>query len=81
MPTGPECFICQKLSGLISLIRGIRLLLNCTGNCFYMERLEYRIEEIRFVKGIIERDVRSEYSGILERLKSFEGVKLAKLSH
>jgi hypothetical protein len=43
--------------------------------------LEYRIEEIRFVKGIIERDIRSEYSGILERLKGFEGVKLAKLSH
>lgn len=54
---------------------------NFTGIFCSIKRLEYRIEEIRFVKGIIERDIRSEYSGILERLKSFEGVKLAKLSH
>lgn len=46
-----------------------------------LHRLEYRVEEIRFVKNIIARDIRSEYSGILERLKSHEGVKLAELSH
>ena len=46
-----------------------------------LHRLEYRIEEIRFVKNIIERDIRSEYSGILERLRNFEGVKLATLTH
>lgn len=46
-----------------------------------LHRLEYRVEEIRFVKNIIARDVRSEYSGVLERLKSHEGVKLAMLSH
>ncbi len=46
-----------------------------------LHRLEYRVEEIRFVKNIIERDIRSEYSGILERLKNHEGVKLATLTH
>lgn len=46
-----------------------------------LHRLEYRIEEIRFVKNIIERDVRSEYSGILERLRNHEGSKLATLTH
>lgn len=46
-----------------------------------LHRLEYRIEEIRFVKNIIERDVRSEYSGILERLRNHEGNKLATLTH
>ena len=46
-----------------------------------LHRLEYRVEQIRFVKNIIERDIRSEYSGILERLKNHEGVKLATLTH
>lgn len=44
-------------------------------------RIEYRIEEIRYVKTLIERDIRSEYSGILERLKSAEGLKTAVLQH
>lgn len=35
-----------------------------------LHRIEYRVEEIRFVKNIIERDIRSEYGGYLERLKS-----------
>jgi palmitoyltransferase len=35
-----------------------------------LHRLEYRVEEIRFVKNIILRDIRSEYGGILERLKN-----------
>ena len=46
-----------------------------------LHRLEYRTEEIRFVKNIISRDIRSEYSGMLERLKNSEGVRLANLSH
>lgn len=46
-----------------------------------LHRLEYRVEEIRFVKNIIERDIRSEYGGYLERLKSSEGTKLTVLSH
>ena len=35
-----------------------------------LHRLEYRSEEIRFVKNIIARDIRSEYVGMLERLKN-----------
>ena len=42
-------------------------------------RLDYRIEEIKSVKGIIERDIKNEYGGILERLNSAEGTKLAIL--
>lgn len=41
--------------------------------------MEYRIEEIRYVKSIIERDARAEYAGIIERLKSAEGQKVAVL--
>jgi len=46
-----------------------------------IHRIEYRIEEIKYVKTIIERDIRSEYSGIMERLNSAEGLKLAVLHH
>ena len=38
-----------------------------------IHRLDYRMEEIKFVKTVIERDARSEYGGIIERLKSSEG--------
>ncbi len=34
-----------------------------------VHRVEYRIEEIRYIKSIIERDVRSEYSAMLSRLQ------------
>jgi hypothetical protein len=30
---------------------------------------------------VIERDIRNEYAGVIERLKSGEGVKTAVLSH
>jgi len=46
-----------------------------------IHRIEYRMEEIKYVKLIIERDIRAEYGGILERLKSAEGIKLAILQH
>ena len=39
------------------------------------------MEEIKFVKSIIERDIRSEFAGVLEKLKSAEGKKLAILQH
>lgn len=42
-------------------------------------RVDYRIEEIKTVKGIIERDIKNEYGGILERLNSAQGTKLAIL--
>lgn len=44
-------------------------------------RVDYRIEEIKTVKGIIDRDIKNEYGGVIERLNSAEGVKLAILQH
>ena len=44
-------------------------------------RLDHRIEEVKTVKNVIERDIRNEYAGIMERLKSGEGVKNAILHH
>lgn len=46
-----------------------------------MYRLDYRMEEIKYVKGIIEQDAKVEFGGILERLKSAEGKKLSILQH
>ena len=44
-------------------------------------RLDHRLDEIKTVKGVIERDIRNEYAGIMERLRSAEGVKTAVLQH
>lgn len=44
-------------------------------------RIDYRIEEIKTVKGIIQRDIKNEYGGVMERLNSAEGVKLAILQY
>ena len=44
-------------------------------------RLDHRLEEVKTVKQVIERDIRNEYAGIIERLKSAEGVKTAVLQH
>ena len=44
-------------------------------------RLDHRLDEIKTVKGVIERDIRNEYAGLMERLKSAEGVKTAVLQH
>ena len=38
-----------------------------------IHRLDYRMEEVKFVRTVIERDARSEYGVIMERLKSSEG--------
>eukprot|EP01017_Pseudomicrothorax_dubius_P044409 TRINITY_DN7500_c0_g1_i14.p1 TRINITY_DN7500_c0_g1~~TRINITY_DN7500_c0_g1_i14.p1 ORF type:complete len:453 (+),score=81.14 TRINITY_DN7500_c0_g1_i14:44-1402(+) len=46
-----------------------------------IHRIDYRNEEIKYVKTIIERDARAEYGGIIERLRYAEGVKLAILNH
>lgn len=42
-------------------------------------RLDHRLDEIKAVKGVIEKDIRNEYAAIMERLRSAEGVKLAVL--
>ena len=44
-------------------------------------RLDHRLDEVKTVKKVIERDIRNEYAGIMERLKSAEGVKTAVLQH
>ena len=44
-------------------------------------RLDHRLDEIKTVKNVIERDIRNEYAGIMERLRSAEGVKTAVLQH
>lgn len=44
-------------------------------------RLDTRLDEVKTVKQVIERDIRNEYAGVIERLKSAEGVKTAVLSH
>mmetsp|Transcript_9003 Transcript_9003/g.9742 ORF Transcript_9003/g.9742 Transcript_9003/m.9742 type:complete len:452 (+) Transcript_9003:53-1408(+) len=46
-----------------------------------MQRVDYRMEEIRGVKTVIERDIRSEYGEIMERLRAAEGQKTAILQH
>jgi len=46
-----------------------------------LDKIDYRIGEIKSVAGIIERDIKTEYAGMLERLKSAEGVKYAVLQH
>ncbi len=46
-----------------------------------IHRIEYRIEEIKYVKGIIERDVRAEFSTMLEKLQRSEGMKTTLLQH
>jgi len=46
-----------------------------------IDKVEYRTGEIKSVAGIIEKDIKTEYAGILERLKSLEGMKLAVVQH
>ena len=44
-------------------------------------RIDNRLDEIKTVKKIIERDIKNEFAGLIERLSSAEGVKTAVLSH
>ena len=44
-------------------------------------RLDHRLEEIKTVKSVIERDIRNEYAGIMQRLTDAEGVKTAVLQY
>lgn len=43
--------------------------------------MDHRLDEIKSVKQVIERDIRNEYAAIMERLRSAEGVKNAVLQH
>lgn len=44
-------------------------------------RLDHRIDEVKTLKNVIEKDIRNEYGAIMERLRSAEGVKMAVLQH
>jgi palmitoyltransferase len=46
-----------------------------------VHRIDHRLEEIKHVKNVIERDIRGEFGGMIERLKGSEGIKLAVLQH
>lgn len=46
-----------------------------------VHRIEYRLEEIRRVKLMIERDMKSEFSAMNERLNAACGAKVAMLEH
>eukprot|EP01022_Parablepharisma_sp_SALTPOND_P032972 TRINITY_DN87978_c0_g1_i1.p1 TRINITY_DN87978_c0_g1~~TRINITY_DN87978_c0_g1_i1.p1 ORF type:complete len:746 (+),score=67.32 TRINITY_DN87978_c0_g1_i1:5676-7913(+) len=46
-----------------------------------IDKVEYRTSEIKSVSGIIEKDIKTEYAGMLERGKFAEGTKLAILQH
>ena len=43
--------------------------------------MDHRLDEIKSVKQVIERDIRNEYAAIMERLRSAEGMKTAVLQH
>ena len=42
-----------------------------------MHRISYRMDETSYVRSIIEKDARGEFSGVIDRLKNNEGQKLA----
>ena len=44
-------------------------------------RIDHRIDEVKTLKNVIEKDIRNEYGAIMERLRSAEGVKMAVLQH
>lgn len=46
-----------------------------------MQRIDNRVEKIRYVKTMIEKDIKAEFSRVLERLRSAEGAKTAVLLH
>ncbi|KAM3138925.1 hypothetical protein pb186bvf_008938 [Paramecium bursaria] len=46
-----------------------------------IHRIEYRIEEIKYVALLIERDCKAEQNGMVDRLAQVEGAKIAKLQH
>lgn len=46
-----------------------------------MQKIEMKVDEVKNNKKLIERDIRSEYQMMLERLTSEEGTKLAVLQN
>lgn len=46
-----------------------------------LHRLAHRMDEITYVRGVIEKDVKGEFGGILDRLRGAEGKKVAVLQN
>ena len=46
-----------------------------------LQRLSYRMDEIKYVKNIIEKDVQGEFGGVVDRLRNAEGQKIAILQN
>lgn len=46
-----------------------------------MQRIDNRIEQIKYVKTMIERDIKTEFSKIIDKLRMAEGAKTAILLH
>lgn len=44
-----------------------------------MQSIDIRMEEIKRIKNDIDRDVKTEFGSIADRLKSAEGTKIAML--
>jgi len=42
-----------------------------------IHRLSYRMDEIAYVRSVIEKDARGEFGGVIDRLRGAEGQKLA----
>lgn len=86
---GPHNTKLHRLSGIVdSFKRKYNLLSNMINKNLLnkldiltsnIQKIESNIEEVKTVKGNIERDIRTEYTGILDQLKSEEGKKLAVL--
>jgi hypothetical protein len=46
-----------------------------------IHRISHRMDEINYVRGIIEKDVKGEFGGIVDRLKGAEGKKIAVIQN
>lgn len=46
-----------------------------------IHRISHRMDEIHYVKSIIEKDIKGEFGGIIDRLKSAEGKKVAVIQN
>jgi hypothetical protein len=46
-----------------------------------IHRVSHRMDEIHYVKSIIEKDVKGEFGGIVDRLKNSEGKKIAVIQN
>jgi hypothetical protein len=46
-----------------------------------VHRISHRMDEISYVRNIIEKDIKTEFGGIVDRLKNAEGKKVAVIQN